>query len=82
MTTETRTDPRKNFAPRFLPWLLTVASFAFYWFTLNRWVSPFNLQARRQNFRLDLAAGDCESDFISRHLSLSLAAGGANSDWR
>jgi tetratricopeptide (TPR) repeat protein len=38
-----RTDPRKNFAPRFLPWLLTVASFAFYWFTLNRWVSPFNL---------------------------------------
>jgi tetratricopeptide (TPR) repeat protein len=38
-----RTDPRKKFAPRFLPWLLTVASFAFYWFTLNRWVSPFNL---------------------------------------
>jgi tetratricopeptide (TPR) repeat protein len=45
MTTQTRTDPRKHFAPRFLPWLLTVASFAFYWFTLNRWVSPFNLQA-------------------------------------
>ena len=43
MRTETRTDPRKNFAPRFLPWLLTVASFAFYWFTLNRWVSLFNL---------------------------------------
>ena len=40
-----RTDPRKNFAPRFLPWLLTVAAFAFYWFTLNRWVSPFNLPA-------------------------------------
>jgi tetratricopeptide (TPR) repeat protein len=45
MTTQTRTDPRKHFAPRFLPWLLTVAAFAFYWFTLNRWVSPFNLQA-------------------------------------
>ena len=45
MTTQTRTDPRKNFAPRFLPWLLTVALFAFYWFTLNRWVSPFNLVA-------------------------------------
>ncbi len=42
MTTETRTDPRKKFAPRFLPWLLAVASFAVYWFTLNRWVSPFN----------------------------------------
>jgi tetratricopeptide (TPR) repeat protein len=38
-----RTDPRKKFAPRFLPWLLTVAAFAFYWFTLNRWVSQFNL---------------------------------------
>jgi tetratricopeptide (TPR) repeat protein len=43
MTTETRTDPRKKFAPRFLPWLLAVAAFALYWFTLNRWVSPFNL---------------------------------------
>jgi tetratricopeptide (TPR) repeat protein len=40
-----RTDPRKNFAPRFLPWFLTVASFAIYWFTLNRWVSPANLMA-------------------------------------
>jgi tetratricopeptide (TPR) repeat protein len=38
-----RTDPRKKFAPRFLPWLLTVAAFAFYWFTLNRWVSLFNI---------------------------------------
>jgi tetratricopeptide (TPR) repeat protein len=43
MTIKMRTDPRKNFAPRFLPWLLTVAAFAFYWFTLNRWVSLFNL---------------------------------------
>ena len=43
MTTEIRTDPRKKFAPRFLPWLLTVASFAFYWFTLNRWVSLSSL---------------------------------------
>jgi tetratricopeptide (TPR) repeat protein len=43
MTTGTRTDPRKNFAPRLLPWLLTAAAFAVYWFTLNRWVSPFNL---------------------------------------
>jgi tetratricopeptide (TPR) repeat protein len=40
-----RTDPRKNFAPRFLPWLLTVAAFAFYWFTLNRWVSRSNFMA-------------------------------------
>ena len=43
MTTRTRTDPRKNFVPRFLPWLLAVASFAVYWFTLNRWVSLLNL---------------------------------------
>ena len=43
MTTETQTNPRKNFVPRFLPWLLAVASFALYWLTLNRWVSPFNL---------------------------------------
>ena len=45
MTTQTRTDPRKNFTPRFLPWLLTVAAFAFYWFTLNRWASLLNLMA-------------------------------------
>jgi tetratricopeptide (TPR) repeat protein len=38
-----RTDPRKTFAPRYLPWLLTVASFVLYWFTLNRWVSPANI---------------------------------------
>ena len=43
MTTGNRTDPRKNFAPRFLPWLLAAATFAVYWFTLNRWVSPFSL---------------------------------------
>ena len=43
MTTETQTDPRKQFVPRFLPWLLAVASFALYWYTLNRWVSPLNL---------------------------------------
>ena len=43
MRTGTRTDPRKNFAPRFLPWLLAAAAFAFYWLTLNRWVSLFNL---------------------------------------
>jgi len=45
MTTRTRTDPRKNFVPRFLPWLLVAATFAFYWFTLNRWVSPLNLDS-------------------------------------
>ena len=45
MTTRTRTDPRKNFVPRFLPWLLVAATFAFYWFTLNHWVSPLNINA-------------------------------------
>ncbi len=43
MTTEKQTDPRKQFVPRFLPWLLVVAAFVFYWFTLNRWVSQLNL---------------------------------------
>jgi len=45
MTTRTRTDPRKNFTPRLLPWLLAVGAFALYWFTLNRWVSLFNLES-------------------------------------
>jgi len=45
MTTRTRTDPRKNFVPRYLPWLMVVATFAFYGFTLNHWVSPLNLDA-------------------------------------
>src|SRR5450432_4019743 len=43
MATERRSDPRKRFVPRFLPWLLAVAAFAVYGFTLNRWVSLFNL---------------------------------------
>ena len=41
--TENRTDPRKNFAPRILPWLLAAAVFAIYCLTLNRWVSFFPL---------------------------------------
>jgi len=45
MTTEPRIDPRKNFVPRFLPWLLAAAALAVYWLTLNRWVSLFNLAA-------------------------------------
>jgi hypothetical protein len=45
MTTRTRMDPRKNFVPRFLPWLLVAATFALYWLTLNRWVSPMNIDA-------------------------------------
>lgn len=45
MATENRTNPRKGFAPRFLPWLLAAAAFAVYWFTLNRWVSLFNISA-------------------------------------
>jgi tetratricopeptide (TPR) repeat protein len=43
MATENRTDPRKNFAPRFLPWLLASAAFVVYWLTLNHWVSLFNI---------------------------------------
>ena len=43
MATENRTDPRRNFVPRFLPWLLAAAAFVVYWLTLNRWVSLFNI---------------------------------------
>jgi tetratricopeptide (TPR) repeat protein len=43
MATETRIDPRKNFVPLWLPWLLAVAMLLLYWLTLNRWVSLFNL---------------------------------------
>jgi tetratricopeptide (TPR) repeat protein len=43
MATENRTDPRRNFVPRFLPWLLAAAAFVIYWLTLNRWVSLFNV---------------------------------------
>ncbi|HUZ06641.1 MAG TPA: hypothetical protein VMV89_04060, partial [Candidatus Paceibacterota bacterium] len=41
--TENRTNPRNNFAPRILPWLLAAAVFAIYCLTLNRWVSFFPL---------------------------------------
>jgi tetratricopeptide (TPR) repeat protein len=43
MAMETRTDPRKNFVPHGLPWLLAAAMLLVYWLTLNRWVSLFNL---------------------------------------
>jgi tetratricopeptide (TPR) repeat protein len=45
MANDKRTDPRKNFVPRFLPWLLAVAAFVTYSLTLNHWVSLFNLGA-------------------------------------
>jgi tetratricopeptide (TPR) repeat protein len=43
MPMETRTDPRKNFVPRWLPWLLAAGMLLVYALTLNRWVSLFNL---------------------------------------
>ena len=43
MANEKRTDPRKKFVPRILPWLLAAAAFVVYWLTLNHWVSLFNL---------------------------------------
>jgi tetratricopeptide (TPR) repeat protein len=41
MANERQTDPRKNFAPRILPWLLAAAAFVVYWLTLNHWVGLF-----------------------------------------
>ena len=43
MPKEIQTDPRKNFVPRFLPWLLGVVMLVIYWFTLNHWVTLLNL---------------------------------------
>ena len=45
MTTDTQMDPRKNFAPRVLPWLLGVVALVVYLLSLNHWVSLFNLIA-------------------------------------
>jgi tetratricopeptide (TPR) repeat protein len=45
MTTDIQTDPRKNFVPRVLPWLLAVVALVVYLLTLNHWVSLFNLTA-------------------------------------
>lgn len=36
-------DPRKNFVPRFLPWLLGGAMFLVYWVTRNHWVNLLNV---------------------------------------
>ncbi len=43
MPKENQIDPRKNFVPRLLPWLLGVAMLLVYALTLNRWVNLQNL---------------------------------------
>ena len=43
MPKQSQIDPRKHFAPRILPWLLGGLMFAFYYFTLNRWVNVQNI---------------------------------------
>jgi tetratricopeptide (TPR) repeat protein len=43
MPKENQTDSRKNFVPRYLPWLLGLAMLALYGCTLNRWVTLANL---------------------------------------
>jgi tetratricopeptide (TPR) repeat protein len=48
MSDEFNKDPRRNFVPRFLPWLLGAAMFALYWFTVNHWVSLLNIGAVAQ----------------------------------
>ena len=45
MANEKRSDPRYNFVPRILPWLLAAAAFTVYGLTLNHWVSLLNLGA-------------------------------------
>ena len=43
MAKENQTDPRENFALRFLPWLVGAVMLLVYGFTLNRWVNLQNL---------------------------------------
>jgi tetratricopeptide (TPR) repeat protein len=43
MATETQKDPRKNFVPRWLPWLLGLGMFTVFSLTLNRWINLANL---------------------------------------
>ncbi len=43
MANNTQTDPRNNFVPRRLPWLLGAAMFAVFLLTLNHWVTSVNL---------------------------------------
>ncbi len=45
MTMDAQTDPRRNFVPRLLPWLLAAVALVVYLLTLNYWVSLFNLNA-------------------------------------
>lgn len=45
MAFRNQTDPRQNFVPKFLPWLLAVAVFVIYALTLNHGVSLFNYLA-------------------------------------
>src|ERR1700761_6518495 len=39
-----QTDPRKNFVPRFLPWVLGLVMLVIYLCTLNRWVTLLNVE--------------------------------------
>ena len=77
MATEKRTDPRKNFVPRFLPWLLAAAMLVFYWFTLNRWISLLNIASVAKISGWTWQPEVFNPDFISRHLPVPLAAPGA-----
>src|SRR5579859_252023 len=43
MTMDAQTDPRRNFVPRLLPWLLAAVALVVYLLTFNPWVSLFNL---------------------------------------
>ncbi len=43
MSNHNQTDPRNNFVPRFLPWVLGAVMLGIYWFTLNRWINLMNL---------------------------------------
>jgi len=43
MPKDQQTDPRNNFVPRYLPWVLGGAMLVVYGFTLNHWVTLMNI---------------------------------------
>jgi hypothetical protein len=80
MATEKSIDPiREKICSALLPWLLAAAMLAIYCADAEPWVSVFNLMPPWPKRPAGLAAGNLQSADVPVHLSVSLAAAGANS---
>ncbi len=79
MTMDAQTDPRRNFVPRLLPWLLAAVALVVYLSTLNYWVSLFNLTAVARTSGWMWQPQVYNPVSFARDRTVSLAAGGADS---